>query len=62
MIAHGYGNAAAIGRFTQRQILLHYACALRRERQQRAEALVDINMAFVGGEEAETHLKALSKT
>lgn len=61
MIAHGYGNAAAIGRFTQRQILLHYACALRREKQQRAATLVDVNMAFAGGKEAEQHLQTLTK-
>jgi hypothetical protein len=44
---------------TQRQILLHHESLLRRERRQRAERLVDINLAFAGGKDAEQHLKSL---
>ncbi|SIP90137.1 hypothetical protein [Aquipseudomonas alcaligenes] len=46
---------------TQRQILLHYDAELRRQRRERADRLVDINLAFAGGKEAEQHLKELLK-
>jgi|JI7StandDraft_1071085.scaffolds.fasta_scaffold714894_1 hypothetical protein len=46
---------------TQRQILLHYEAELRRQRRERADRLVDINLAFAGGKEAEQHLKELLK-
>ncbi|HLD65154.1 MAG TPA: hypothetical protein VJA19_03835 [Pseudomonas sp.] len=45
---------------TERQILLHYDCALRLERRQRAARLIDCNLAFAGGKDAETHLKSLN--
>lgn len=54
------GSASDIGRMTERQILLHYDCALRLERRQRADRLIDVNLAFAGGKDAETHLKALN--
>lgn len=46
---------------TQRQILLHYEAELRRQRRERADHLMDANMAFVGGKDAEQYLKALLK-
>lgn len=46
---------------TQRQILLHYEAELRRQTQMRARYLVDANMAFAGGKDAEAHLKSLLK-
>jgi len=46
---------------TQRQILLHYEAELRRQKHQRAQYLVDANLAFAGGKDAEQHLKALLK-
>lgn len=46
---------------TQRQILMHYEAELRRQRRERADRLVDINLAFAGGKEAEQHLKELLK-
>jgi len=46
---------------TQRQILLYYEAELRRQRRERADRLVDINLAFAGGKEAEQHLKELLK-
>jgi len=46
---------------TERQILLYYEAELRRQRRQRAEFLVDANMAFAGGKDAEQHLKKLLK-
>lgn len=46
---------------TERQILLHYEAELRRQRRMRAEQLMDINLAFAGGKEAETHMNILLK-
>lgn len=46
---------------TQRQILLHYDAELRRQRRDRADRLVDLNLAFAGGKDAEAHLKELRK-
>lgn len=44
---------------TRRQILLHYDCALRRERRQRAERIVDIGHGFAGGKAAQALVKEL---
>lgn len=44
---------------TQRQILLHYDCALRRERRKRAERIVDTGHAMVGGKSARALVKEL---
>lgn len=46
---------------TERQILLHYDAELRRRRRERAESLIDANVAFAGGKDAEQHLKTLQK-
>lgn len=46
---------------THRQILLHYEAELRRQRRERADRLMDINLAFAGGKDAEQHLKGLLK-
>lgn len=46
---------------TERQILLHYGAELRRRRRERAEQLMDVNLAFAGGKEAEQHMKGLQK-
>lgn len=46
---------------TERQLHLHYEAELRRRTRERAEVLVDMNMAFAGGTEAEQHLKKLLK-
>lgn len=46
---------------TQRQILLHFEAANRLDRRRRAERLLDVNMAFAGGKDAETYRKALLK-
>lgn len=46
---------------TERQILLHYEAELRRRRRERAEALIDANLAFAGGKEAEKHLTQLTR-
>lgn len=46
---------------TERQLHLYYEAELRRRKRERAEALVDVNMAFAGGKEAEQHLKKLLK-
>ncbi|WP_177408613.1 hypothetical protein [Pseudomonas sp. M30-35] len=45
---------------TQRQILLLFEAELRARRQERAEALIDTNNAFAGGETANKHLKDLT--
>lgn len=44
---------------TRRQILLHYDCALRRERRQRAERIVDTSHGMAGGKEAAALVKEL---
>lgn len=44
---------------TERQLLLHYEAELRRRRRERAEMLVDMNLAFAGGDAATKHLKDL---
>ena len=44
---------------TERQILLHYEAELRRRRRERAETMMDMNMAFAGGKEAERLLQGL---
>lgn len=46
---------------TQRQILLHYDAELRRIRHDRADRLVDLNLAFSGGKAAKAHVEALRK-
>ncbi|CAD5107239.1 hypothetical protein PSEWESI4_01510 [Pseudomonas carbonaria] len=46
---------------TERQLLLLYEAELRRRRRERAEVLVDMNLAFAGGKGAEQHLKQLLK-
>lgn len=40
---------------------MYYEAELRRQRRARAEFLMDANMAFAGGKDAEQHLKALLK-
>lgn len=44
---------------TQRQLLLHYDCALGRERRQRAERIVDIGHGIAGGKQAQVLVKQL---
>ncbi|OWJ91118.1 hypothetical protein B6S59_25440 [Pseudomonas sp. A46] len=61
LIRSGYGDIDRIGKLTQRQILLLYETEQRLRRQERAEALIDINQAFAGGEAAEKHLKKLTQ-
>ncbi|SFA72968.1 hypothetical protein [Azotobacter beijerinckii] len=56
----GYGSPADIGRMTRRQILLHYDCALRRERRMRAERIVDVGHGMAGGKEAQALVKQLA--
>jgi hypothetical protein len=46
---------------TERQLLLHYEAELRKRRRERAEFLVDMNLAFAGGDAASKHLKNLMK-
>ncbi|WP_220814083.1 hypothetical protein [Pseudomonas paralcaligenes] len=46
---------------TERQLLLLYEAELRRRRRERAEALMDVNLAFAGGDAATAHLKELQK-
>ncbi|SEJ58498.1 hypothetical protein SAMN04244579_04858, partial [Azotobacter beijerinckii] len=46
-------------RMTQRQILLHYDCALRRERRLRAERIVDVGYGMAGGKEAQALVRQL---
>jgi len=46
---------------TERQILLHFDCYWRLRKFQRAEQLIDMNLAFAGGEEAEKRLSDLTK-
>ena len=47
---------------TERQLLLHYESTTRLDRRKRADLLLDVNMAFTGGKDAEAHLKGLQKT
>lgn len=47
---------------TERQLLLHYGSIIRLDRRKRADLLLDVNLAFAGGKDAEAHLKALQKT
>ena len=61
MISAGYGDAERIGRMTQRQILLHYNAQVRRRSRERAEAFIDTNLAFAGGDKAQEHFKLLQK-
>ena len=44
---------------TERQLLLHFDAVQRLERRERAARLIDMNLAFAGGKDAETHFKAL---
>jgi len=44
---------------TQRQILLHYDCALRRERRLRAERIIDTGHGMAGGKDAVALIKEL---
>lgn len=44
---------------TQRQLLLHYDCALRRERRMRAMRIVDVGHGMAGGKEAQALVKQL---
>lgn len=46
---------------TRRQILLQCEAVERRRRRERAELMIDANLAFAGGKDAETHLKKLLK-
>jgi hypothetical protein len=46
---------------TQRQILLHYGCLLRRERQQRVARTRDVNMGFTGGKPCAAYLAAFER-
>ena len=46
---------------TERQLLLLYGAEQRRRSRQRAEALIDVNLAFAGGKDAEAHMKNLTK-
>tara|TARA_R110000868_G_scaffold9204_3_gene46455 strand:+ start:43534 stop:43719 length:186 start_codon:yes stop_codon:yes gene_type:complete len=61
LIQAGFGNAESIGKLTQRQILLFFEAVQRIRRQERAEALIDMNQAFAGGDAAEKHLNQLTK-
>ncbi|PTS85484.1 hypothetical protein DBR00_06820 [Pseudomonas sp. HMWF032] len=61
LIRAGYGDPERIGKLTQRQILLLYETEQRLRRKDRAEALIDMNQAFAGGDAAEKHLKQLTK-
>ncbi|BBT16224.1 hypothetical protein WP8S17C03_22730 [Metapseudomonas otitidis] len=46
---------------TERQILLLYEAEIRRRERERVENLVDANMAFAGGKDAEQHVRGLQK-
>jgi hypothetical protein len=46
---------------TRRQILLHCDAIERRRRRERAEQVIDLNLAFAGGKEATAHVKKLLK-
>lgn len=46
---------------TRRQILLHCDAVERRRRRERAERVIDLNLAFAGGKEATAHIKKLLK-
>lgn len=46
---------------TRRQIELLYARCLHEQRQQRAAHLVDVNLAFAGGDKAMEHFKELQR-
>lgn len=44
---------------TQRQLLLHYDCAARRERRLRAERIIDTGHGMAGGKAAQALVKEL---
>lgn len=46
---------------TRRQILLHCDAVERRRRRERAERVIDLNLAFAGGKDATAHIKKLLK-
>ncbi|PKM31730.1 MAG: hypothetical protein CVV07_01045 [Gammaproteobacteria bacterium HGW-Gammaproteobacteria-11] len=52
-------SPAEIGRYTHRQVLLHYDRALANERRQRYNNIMDMNMAFAGGTNAADYLNKL---
>jgi len=44
---------------TQRQILLHYECAMRRHNRERAERIIDTGHGMAGGKGAQALVKEL---
>jgi hypothetical protein len=46
---------------TERQLLLLHEAEMRRQRRARAATLLDMNMAFNGGDSANKHYKSLIK-
>lgn len=54
-------DAARIGQYTRRQLMLHLAAAERRHLQQRMEAIVDGAAANAGGKSANQWVATLSK-
>lgn len=46
---------------TRRQILLYCEAVERRRRRERAERVIDLNLAFAGGKDATAHIKNLLK-
>jgi hypothetical protein len=61
LTAAGHGTAAQLGLLTERQLLLLFAAEQRRSRRTRAEALADMNHAFVGGRKAMEYQRKLLK-
>lgn len=60
LIDHGH-PLERIGTYTKRQILLLYDRALARERHQRAERVLDTNMAGAKAKDAQAHMEKLLK-
>ena len=60
LIASGH-TLAQIGTYTARQIELFLSAAARRRSDQRAENVIDMNLAFAGGDKADQHLTSLRK-
>ena len=61
LIANGH-DPARIGDYTERQLMLYYDAALRRERHQRAGKLFDARVAFGADSTGfQGHLKKLQK-
>jgi hypothetical protein len=61
LIAGGH-TLSEIGTYTARQIELFLSATVRRRREQRAEDVLDMNVAFNGGTNADKHLESLRKT